>query len=113
METQYSVLVDGFRNRSGNATGILDPTWSREIISVVSYIFSTFSVLFYQQLHSVSFCLQQHRAEVELQVLFILLHTLAAINSGSDISVSMFLLDKQGLFSSYISVPCLHMWFFQ
>lgn len=78
------MLAEDFRNRSGSATGIFDPIWSREIISVVSYSFPTFSILFYQQLHPVLFCLQQHRIEPELQVLFSRFNTLAVTNSGSD-----------------------------
>lgn len=78
------MLAEDFRNRSGSATGIFDPTWSREIISVVSYSFPTFSILFYQQLRQVLFCLQQHRTEPELQVLFSHFNTLAVTNSGSD-----------------------------
>lgn len=78
------MLAEDFRNRSGSATGIFDPTWSREIISAVSYSFSTFSILFYQQLHPVPFCLQQHSVEAEPQVLFSHFNTLAVTNSGSD-----------------------------
>lgn len=78
------MLAEDFRNRSGSATGIFNPTWSREIVSVVSHSFSTFSILFYQQLHPVPFCLQQHSFGAELQVLFSHFNTLAVTNSGSD-----------------------------
>lgn len=80
------MLAEDFRNISASATDIFDPTRSREIISVVSYSFSTFSILLYQQLHPVPFFFffQQHNVEAELQELFSHLNILAVTNSRSD-----------------------------